>query len=259
MVAILLELSGQGESVKSFSSRAARAEFFGTMVLITLGLGSVAQAEIGGARFGTFLSINLAWGIAVMLAICLTASVSGAHLNPAITLALAVHRKFEWSKVPAYLVAQVLGAFSGAALVYLAYREGIDLTDSGTRTIFATYPAPYLSTIGGLIDQTVGTAVLMWGVLAIADSRSHSLAKNFAPLWIGLIVAGIGMSFGVNAGYAINPARDFGPRLFTAVAGWGPSVFKSGWWWVPILGPIFGAVLGASTYRIFLPETKSAR
>ncbi len=247
------------------NQRAFRAEFFGTFVLVAFGLASVAQATLGGAAFASPLAINLAWGLAVMLGVALTASISGAHLNPAVTIALAVHRRFPWSKVPYYILAQVAGAFFAAEAVYLTYFEALQAYDLGVRAvtgaratagIFATYPASYLSTFpGGFWDQVVGTALLFIGILAFTDPRNSDWAKKSVPLLVGALVALIGMTFALNAGYAINPARDFGPRLFTFLSGWGVEVFSAGntWWWVPVVAPICGAVLGGSLYDYFLP------
>jgi MIP family channel proteins len=240
-------------------SRELAAEFLGTFVLIALGAGVVAQVTFGNGGSGTYISINIAWGIAVTMGIYVSAGVSGAHLNPAVTLALAVRRGFPWSKVFPYSLAQVAGAFAASAMVYLTYREAFDAFDSGMRAvtgakatagIFATYPQPFLSTFGGLIDQIVGTAILVMVIFAITDSRNNAPSANLAPVVIGLLVTAIGMCFGFNAGYAINPARDFGPRLFTMVGGWGSEVFRAGnyWFWVPIAGPMIGAVAGGYVY-----------
>jgi MIP family channel proteins len=240
--------------------REAMAEFLGTCVLILFGAGVVAQYVLSGGAAGSYLSINLAWGLGVTMGVYVAGGVSGAHINPAVTLALAVHRGFPWAKVPPYLVAQVAGAFVGAAVVYLTYAEAFAAFDGGVRQvlgeqgtggIFATYPQPFLSTFpGGLVDQIVGTAILMGVILAITDARNVAPPAGMAPLLIGLLVVAIGAAFGFNSGYAINPARDLGPRLFTFVAGWGGEVFRAGngWWWVPIVGPIVGAMFGAWIY-----------
>jgi MIP family channel proteins len=251
------------------TARELRAEFLGTFVLIAFGCGSVAQAKLGGHEFGSFLTINLAWGMAVALGIVVSAAGSGGHLNPAVSLALAFHRRFPWRKVPLYALAQTAGAFVGAAAVYLTYYEALAAYDQGVRAvlgptgtagIFATYPAAHLSTFpGGFTDQIIGTALLMMVVLGVGDPRNESWAKPLAPLLIGLLVAVIGMAFGFNAGYAVNPARDLGPRLFTLVAGWGPEVFIAGnyWWWVPIVGPLLGALFGGVLYDTFLPKRRA--
>jgi MIP family channel proteins len=241
--------------------REAAAEFLGTFILIAFGVGVVAQTVLSKQANGSYLGINLGWGLAVMLGVYTAAGVSGAHLNPAVTVALAAHRGFPWPKVPIYIAAQVAGAFVASAVVFLTYHEAFSAFDGGVRHvqgdmgtagIFATYPQPYLSTTGGLIDQIVGTALLMAGVLALTDQRNAAPPAWLAAPLVGGLVVAIGVAFGFNAGYAINPARDFGPRLFTALAGWGGGVFTAGngWWWVPILGPTIGALIGPVFYDI---------
>lgn len=240
------------------------AEFLGTFVLILFGAGVVAQFVLSQGTNGSYLAINLAWGLGVTMGCYVAAGVSGAHLNPAVSLALAVHRGFPWAKVVPYSLAQTLGAFAAATVVYATYVEAFAAFDGGTRQvlgplgtagIFATYPKPYLSTFpGGFVDQVVGTAILMGVILGITDTRNSAPAPGHAPFMVGLLVMGIGMAYGTNSGYAINPARDFGPRVFTAVAGWGTEVFRAGnfWWWVPIAGPLVGAVLGGWIYDLFV-------
>ena len=250
-------------------TREVAAEFLGTFVLIAVGVGVVAQGVLSANANGSYLAINLAWGIAVMLGVLVAGGVSGAHLNPAVTIALAVHRGLPWGKVAPYVAAQTLGAFAGAALVFLTYREAFTAFDAGVRQIagtqgtagiFATYPQPFLSLAGGLVDQIVGTALLIIGVFAIGDGKNMAAPSWTGPLFVGLLVVGIGMSFGFNAGYAINPARDFGPRLFTALAGWGGGVFTAngGWWWVPIVGPIAGAIAGGAIYDLCITRLHPA-
>ena len=245
------------------------AEFLGTLVLIAFGAGVVAQVVLSNKQNGEYLSINIAWGFAVTMGIYVAGGVSGAHLNPAVTLALAFRRDIPWSKVLPYSVAQIAGAFTGAAIAFLVYRAAFDNFDGGTRMvagekgtagIFATYPQPYLSTTGALIDQIVGTALLLFVIRAIGDARNNA-AGNLGPIVVGFLVMVIGMAYGLNAGYAINPARDFGPRLFTAIAGWGVETFRANnfYFWVPIVGPLIGGPLGALVYdaligRHFLKE-----
>jgi MIP family channel proteins len=239
------------------------AEFLGTLVLIALGAGVVAQVNLSGQQNGAYISINIAWGLAVTLAVYVAAGVSGAHLNPAVTLALAVRRGFAWRKVVPYALAQTAGAFVASAIVFLVYREAFNNFDGGVRAIsgakgtagvFATYPQPFLSIAGGLVDQIVGTAILILVIFALTDTRNSAPGANLAPVLIGLLVMAIGMCFGLNAGYAINPARDLGPRLFTAVGGWGMGVFSASnyWFWVPIIGPLVGGVIGAVVYDLVI-------
>src|SRR3954467_5772930 len=238
------------------------AEFLGTFVLIVFGVGVVAQTVLSKGAAGSTLSINIAWGLAVTMACYVSAGVTGAHLNPAVTLALAVHRRFPWNKVAPYVGAQMGGAFIASAVVYVTYREALTAFDGGVRQvlgaqgtagIWATYPQPFLSTFpGGFVDQIVGTALLVGVILGITDSRNSPAPNGLAPVIVGLLVVLIGATFGFNAGYAINPARDFGPRLFTFLAGWGGEVFRAGnsWWWVPIVAPCIGGVLGGWAYDV---------
>lgn len=246
------------------TARETAAEFLGTFVLIVFGVGVVAQVVLSGGAAGQYLSINLAWGLAVTMGCYVAGGVSGAHLNPAVTLALAVHRAFPWRKVAPYVIAQTAGAFVAAATVYLTYREAFTAFDGGVRQIsgaqgtagvFATYPQAFLTTFpGGFIDQVVGTALLVLVIFGITDRRNAPAPGSLTPVIVGLLVVLIGATFGYNAGYAINPARDFGPRLFTAVAGWGSGVFSAsgGWWWVPIVAPCIGGVVGGLVYDLFI-------
>jgi len=236
------------------------AEFFGTFILIVFGVGVVAQVVLSKSTAGSFLAINITWGLAVTMGCYVSAGVTGAHLNPAVTLALAVRRNFPWNKVLPYAIAQTAGAFVASAVVYLTYHEALTAFDGGVRQvlgaqgtagIWATYPQPFLSTFpGGVIDQVVGTALLVAVIFGISDSRNSPAPAGVAPVVVGLLVVAIGAAFGFNSGYAINPARDFGPRLFTFVGGWGSEVFRAGnhWWWVPIVAPCAGGVLGGWIY-----------
>jgi len=245
------------------TAREAAAEFLGTFILIAFGVGVVAQTVLSKNASGSYFAINVGWGLAVMLGVFAAGGVSGGHLNPAITIALAVHRGFPWAKVLPYSLAQIAGAFAASAVVFVTYREAFTAFDAGIRMvegptatagIFATYPQAFLSIAGGFVDQVIGTALLAIGALAITDPQNTAPPKWLVPPLIGGLVVAIGVAFGFNAGYAINPARDFGPRLFTAVAGWGSGVFTAGngWWWVPIVAPIVGAILGAFLYDVFV-------
>ncbi len=269
------------------------AEFLGTFVLICFGDGVVAMtvaALPGSGRTedpttfflgaGDWLLIAWGWAFAVAFGVYVAGGVSGAHINPAVTLAFAVRRKFAWKKVGPYIVAQVAGAFAGAALVYAVYWQAIDAFNEASKTardaagglatysIFATFPAPYYhgSNWGPLLDQIVGTAFLVMFVVAVIDLRNTAVKANLGPLMIGLAVAAIGMSFGANAGYAINPARDFGPRLFAWIAGWGQTALPgtvdgsfSWYFWVPIIGPFIGGVIGVLIYDLFIGDILHAR
>jgi len=249
--------------------RELAAECLGTFLLISFGAASVAQMVLSRHTLGTTLSVNISWGLAVMLGAYASAGVSGAHLNPAVTLAFATFRDFPWRKVIPFAVAQTLGAFLASAVVYLTYREALDAFDGGIRAvtgptatagIWATYPQDYLSIGGGFIDQVVGTALLLMGLFALVDAKNAALPPWVIPAAAGLLVVAIGATFGMNSGYAINPARDFGPRLFTAIAGWGGDVFRAGngWWWVPLVATPVGALIGGFLYDLCITRLRPA-
>src|SRR5580765_1157177 len=242
------------------TAREAAAEFLGTAVLIAFGSAVVAQVVLSGQSHGGYLSINIAWGLAVTMGVYVSGGVSGGHLNPAVTLAAAVWQRFPWARVLPYIAAQTAGAFVASAVVFLTYHDALNHFDGGVRQvggalgtagIFATYPQAWLSTIGGLVDQIVGTALLVGVIFGISDERNTPPPNGLAPIAVGMLVLLIGATYGLNAGYAINPARDFGPRLFTFIAGWGSGVFTAGnaWWWGPSGGPMMGGVRGGGVYR----------
>jgi glycerol uptake facilitator protein len=265
------------------------AEFFGTMVLIAFGDGVVAMAVAAlnqsgrGTKIfdasGDWLLITWGWAIAVTLGVYVAGGITGAHINPAVTFAFAVRGDFPWKKVPGYWLAQVAGAFVGAAIVFLVYHDAISSYESAnhitrgaassvtTFSIFATFPAPYFKGgwVGPLIDQIVGTAFLLIFVAALTDRRNLAPKGNLTPWLVGLGVAAIGMSYGANAGYAINPARDLGPRIFALIAGWGQTAFPgngawfSGYFWIPIVGPLVGGVIGIVLYTYFIRNVLVAR
>jgi glycerol uptake facilitator protein len=235
------------------------AEFIGTFILILFGNGVVAMVVLFGTGVageivnGGYTNITLGWGLAVVMGIYAAGKISGAHLNPAVTIALAVFRGFSWAKVAPYIVAQMAGAFAAAALVFWNYHPAFHRLDPGlerTAGVFTTFPAFPGQPMAGLLDQTIGTALLLLMIFAITDERNQPPGANLTPLMVGLVVVAIGMSFGGMHGYAINPARDFGPRLFTAVAGFKNNGLTDGSnaFWIPIAGPILGALIGAGLY-----------
>jgi glycerol uptake facilitator protein len=243
------------------------AEFLGTLVLIALGDGVVAMVVLFGTGApgevvkGGYTNITLGWGLAVLMGICVAGRTSGAHLNPAVTLTLAIFREFPWNKVLPYVLAQLAGAFLGAALVYVNYLPAFHKFDPNlekTADIFTTFPAFPDAWMFGLFDQVIGTALLLGLILAITEPRNPTIPAGLQPLVIGLVVVAIGVSWGGMHGYAINPARDLGPRLFTLAAGFRDTGFGSHAWWVPIVGPILGGLLGALVYdrliRAHLPS-----
>lgn len=264
------------------------SEFLGTFVLIAFGTGSVAmtvaalnqsgRGTIGLSSAGDWLLICWGWGFGVAFGVWVAGGVSGAHLNPAITVAQALRRGFPWKKVPPYCAAQLVGAFAGAAIVYFNYHDAIGAFEQAkhitrgtaasvdTFTIFGTAPAPYFSSwFGPFADQVIGTAFLVLIVFALTDAFNAPVKANLAPLAVGLAVVAIGISFGANAGYAINPARDLGPRLLAALEGWksvalpGDYGKVNGYLWIPIVGPLVGGAIGALVYDFFVRDVLKAR
>ncbi|HYM76381.1 MAG TPA: MIP/aquaporin family protein [Candidatus Dormibacteraeota bacterium] len=235
------------------------AEFLGTFVLILFGTGVVAMVVLfpthnpGETIHGGFTNITLGWGLGVTMGIYIAGKISGAHLNPAVTLALAVFRKFPWSKVLPYSIAQTVGAFAAAALVYWNYSPAFRQADpqlQSTAGVFTTFPAFPGLPQAGFLDQLIGTGLLVLLIFAITDEFNAPPGANLAPLMIGLVVVAIGISFGGMHGYAINPARDFGPRLFTVVAGFRNNGLTDGThvWWIPVVAPLLGGLAGAAVY-----------
>ncbi|CBY25355.1 MIP/aquaporin family protein [Yersinia enterocolitica] len=243
------------------------AEFLGTALLIFFGVGCVAALKLAGASFGQW-EISIIWGLGVAMAIYLTAAISGAHLNPAVTIALWLFACFDRRKVLPYIVAQVAGAFCAAALVFgLYYNLFIDFEQThqiargsveslNLAGIFSTYPNPHISVFQAFLVETVITAILMCLILALTDDGNGIPRGPLAPLLIGILIAVIGGSMGPLTGFALNPARDFGPKLFAYFAGWGEVAFTGGrdipYFLVPIFGPIVGALVGAFGYRALI-------
>jgi glycerol uptake facilitator protein len=235
------------------------AEFLGTFVLILLGTGVVAMVVLfpskvpGEVIHGGYTNITLGWGLGVTMGIYVAGKISGAHLNPAVTLALAVFRGFPWRKVVPYSIAQVAGAFVAAALVYQNYQPAFHAVDpqlERTAGIFTTFPAFPAFPQAGFLDQVIGTGLLLLLIFAITDEFNLPPGANLVPLMVGLVVVAIGISFGGMHGYAINPARDFGPRLFTVAAGFRNNGLTDGSrvWWIPVVAPLLGGVAGAALY-----------
>ncbi|MBB5875565.1 MULTISPECIES: MIP/aquaporin family protein [Xanthomonas] len=218
-----------------------------------------------------YWGVCIAWGLAVTIAIYVTGSVSGTHANPAVTLALALYRGFPWPKVLPYWVAQVIGAFLGAWIVYLLFAPVIDhynqaqhLTRAGggAAGVFFTAPGLAITPMHALRDQVILTAFLIFGIFAITERYNEAApTANSGALIIGLLVATIGASMGYLEAWAINPARDFGPRLFAYVAGWGSSALPSAdnYWWIPIVGPLIGGVIGGAAYQLLIYPFLPAR
>jgi glycerol uptake facilitator protein len=252
----------------------AMAEFFGTMVLILFGDGCVASFALftklgpNGAATpfaNTWPVVIFGWGFAVMLGIYVAGAISGAHLNPAVTLALAATRRFAWNKVGAYILAQVLGAFVAAGILYFVYKGALDANAGNNFAanvggVFYTSPKSFVGLFGAFGDEFIGTALLVGLIVAITDTRNQPVQANLNPLIIGFLIVAIGASFGLNTGYAINPARDFGPRLWVALVTGGASFTANNYYfWVPIVAPIVGGIVGAFIYDYTIGRVIAAK
>lgn len=241
-------------------------EFLGTAVLIVIGDSIMAIIIAGGNEPIAAIVGPVGWGVAIFCAVSVAGGVS-AHLNPAVTLANASVRKFPLAKVPLFFAAQYMGAFVGAALVFLTYRDLINHFDNGVRQvtgekgtagIFATYPREHVSTLTCFIDQVIATGVMVLTAESIVDERNFGgLPKFLYPTALGLMIMAIIFSFAYNCMCPLNPARDLGPRLFTLMAGWSAETFTLRDWnyvWVPIVGPHIGGILGAWLYKVAVAD-----
>lgn len=243
------------------------AEFLGTATILFFGAGCVAAFKVAGAAFGQW-EISIVWGIAVAMAIYLSAGISGAHLNPAVSIAFWLFANFEGRKVIPYILAQTAGAFCAAALVYGLYsslfidyeqthqivRGSVESLD--TAGVFSTYPNAHISVGNAFMVEAVITAVMVALIMALTDDGNGLPCGPLAPLLIGLLIAVIGAAMGPLTGFALNPARDFGPKLFAFLAGWGEVAFTGArdipYFLVPVFGPILGAIVGAFSYRTLI-------
>jgi aquaglyceroporin related protein len=241
------------------------SEFFGVFILILFGDGSVAQVVLSGGVKGSYQSISWGWGIGVMLGVY-ASGVSGAHINPAVTFANCVYRKFPWRKFPIYAIAQILGAFCASGVVYANYKSAIDVYEGGpnirtvpgysetaTAGIFCTYPASFMTKTGQFFSEFIASAILMFCIYSLQDNGNLG-AGNLMPLALFFVIFGIGACFGWETGYAINLARDFGPRLMSYFLGYGHEVFAAGhdYFWVPMVAPFFGCTFGGWLYDMFI-------
>jgi glycerol uptake facilitator protein len=262
-------------------------EFFGTMTLILFGDGVVATvflygnlgANGGASPFATeWIVIILGWGLAVMLGIYVAGAISGAHINPAVTLGLAATGRHPWGKVLPYWGAQILGAFVAGGILYFVYQgalvhalalnhltigdiaQGPTFGGKGYGFIFYTGHRDFVGTFGAFGDEFLGTALLLFLLLAIIDGRNQPVQGNLNPLIIGFLIVAIGASFGLNTGYAINPARDFGPRLWIAIVSGGASFTADNYYfWIPIVAPLLGGVVGAFVFDYTIGKVLGAK
>lgn len=250
------------------------AEFLGVFIMICFGDGSVAQVNLSKNEFGEYQSIS--WcceysscgfitllmyigGIGVMFGVYIAGGISGGHLNPAVTLANCVYRRFPWKKLLPYAIAQCLGAFCGAALVYANYKSAIDFVEGGdfrthvTATVFSTYPVEFLSAVGQFFSEVISTAILIICLFAIGDEKNNP-AGDLGPLIIFFLIFGLGAAFGWQTGYALNLARDFGPRLLAFCIGYSSEVWTYGGNYsiIPCTAPFVGALLGGAIYDVLI-------
>ncbi|KAG8931829.1 hypothetical protein FRC01_000738 [Tulasnella sp. 417] len=246
--------------------REPAAEFIGTLILVLLGTAVDCQVvlstkpEVASSPKGSYLSISFGWGIATALGVWISMGGSGGHLNPAVSLALCLFRGFPSRKLPVFILSQVLGGFTGALISFSLYYRAIvtfengHLTTPGTSGLFTTFPLDYVSSVSCFFNEFRGTAILVLVVFAVTDTRKDALPPAAVPFVLFLTVTGIGASLGMQTSYAINPARDLGPRLMTAIF-YGSKVFtfrRHYWIWTPIIGPMTGSVIGATIYEALL-------
>ncbi|KAG0171883.1 Aquaporin-3 [Apophysomyces sp. BC1034] len=238
------------------------AEFLGTLVLILLINGIMAYQILIAPNNMSWLTVSLGSGFAVLCAIALSGHVSGAHVNPVITLVFCLYGDFPGHKVPIYWLAQFFGGFCGSAILYVLVLPAIDHFDGGSRTIlgktgtagiFATYPPPYVGLVSATVSEIVGTGMLV--LLILSTGHPNNVPFSYVQgvmVAVGLVT--IILAFGYTSGFSLNPARDLGPRLFTAIAGWGIDVFTINDYYVfvPLLAPFVGGIFGGAVYSIFI-------
>lgn len=245
------------------------AEFMGTFIMIVFGDSSVAQVLLssnpklpaGDQKKGEYQSISWGWGIGVMFGVYV-AGTAGGHLNPAITFVNCLYRKFPWWKFPVYAAAQTLGCFCGAAVIFGNYKSAIQAYEGGpgiltvpgfsntaTAGVFCTYPQPFMTRTGMFFSEVVASTILVFCIFALKDDGNIG-AGNLTPICLFFLIFGIGATLGWETGYAINLARDFGPRLFTYFVGYGHEVWSAGgyYFWIPMIAPFIGCTFGGFLY-----------
>nr|BBE28311.1 aquaporin 3 [Takifugu rubripes]BDT49274.1 aquaporin-3 [Takifugu rubripes] len=259
---VYLEKLSHFFQIRNLLIRQGLAECLGTLILVMFGCGAVAQLVLSKGTHGMFLTVNFAFGFAATLGILVCGQISGGHLNPAVTFALCLLGRERWRKFPVYFFFQTIGAFFGAAIIFGMYYDALfdfpgAFNMSGknfTGGIFATYPGKHLTLVNGFFDQIIGTAALIVCILAIVDPYNNPIPQGLEAFTVGFVVLVIGLSMGFNSGYAVNPARDLGPRIFTAMAGWGGEVFtaRNGWFLVPTFAPFLGTIIGVVIYQLMV-------
>ncbi|CAK7294213.1 AQP7 [Vulpes lagopus] len=244
------------------------AEFMSTYVMMVFGLGSVAHMVLGN-KFGSYLGVNLGFGFGVTMGVHVAGNISGAHMNAAVTFTNCALGRMSWKKFPVYILGQFLGSFLAAATIYLLFYSAIIEFSGGhlavtgptaTANIFATYLPDRLTLWMGFLDEVIVTGILQLCLFAITDKENNPALQGTQALVIGILIIVIGVSLGMNTGYAMNPSRDLPPRFFTYIAGWGIQVFRvRDWWWVPVVAPLLGAYLGGIIYLVFIGSSITQR
>uniref|UniRef100_A0A8H8CGW5 Aquaporin n=1 Tax=Psilocybe cubensis TaxID=181762 RepID=A0A8H8CGW5_PSICU len=251
--------------------REPMAEFLAVAIFVIFGAGADAQVGVSAdtrvvaSRKGEYISTNFGWGIGLAMAVWISGGISGGHVNPSITLALAARRRFPWRKVPMYILAQTMGALVGAALVYAQYARAIDIVEGGrgvrtlaTAGFFSSFALDYMSSASCFFSEFLGTAVLAFTIIATTDKKNSAAPpRGLLPLVLFLTLLGLGAALGMQTAFSFNPARDFGPRLLLSMVGYGRKVYtyrNQYWLWCPILGSILGAQAAAALYDITLQE-----
>ncbi|KAF2036678.1 aquaporin [Setomelanomma holmii] len=249
------------------------AEFWGVAIMVMFGDGSVAQVLLstgqttapGGNGFGNYQSINWGWGLGVMLGVYVAGD-SGAYLNPAITFSSCLYRQLPWRRFPVYFIAQMLGGFVGSGIVYANYLSAIDYYEGGLRTvppaktatagIFCTYPQAFLTKTSQFFSEFIASTLLMFVIFALKDPSNNGVPKSdkWFPLCLFFLIFGLGSCFGWQTGYAINIARDLGPRLMSYAVGYGNEVWSAGgyYFWIPMVAPFLGCAFGGFLYDVFI-------
>lgn len=238
------------------------AEFLGTLVLVIFGVGGNLQATVTKGSGGSYESLSFAWGFGCMLGVYVAGGISGGHINPAVTISMAIFRKFPWKKVPVYIVAQIIGAFFGGAMAYgyfwssiTEFEGGPHIRTTATGACLFTNPKTYVTWRNAFFDEFIGASVLVGCLMALLDDSNAPPANGMTALIVGLLVAAIGMALGYQTSFTINPARDLGPRIFASMIGYGPHAFHlTHWWWTwgAWGGPIAGGIAGALVYDLFI-------
>ncbi|SCU77375.1 LANO_0A00210g1_1 [Lachancea nothofagi CBS 11611] len=238
------------------------AEFLGTLILVIFGVGGNLQATVTKGSGGSYESLSFAWGFGCMLGVYVAGGISGGHVNPAVTISMAIFRKFPWKKVPVYIVAQIIGAFFGGAMAYGYFWSSITEFEGGphirtvaTGACLFTNPKPYVTWRNAFFDEFIGTSILVGCLMALLDDSNAPPTNGMTALIVGFLVAAIGMALGYQTSFTINPARDLGPRIFASMIGYGPQAFHfTHWWWAwgTWGGPIAGGITGALVYDVFI-------